>query len=194
MNDWTGNSKSTFTQLGSSAHSEGERQQHDFYATDPKAIELLLKLEQFKNVWESACGEGHLSKVLVENNIHGKSSDLIDRGYGEVLNFLGIDIQDWDGDIITNPPFRFAKEFVQKALSIVPEGRKVAMFLRIQFLEGKDRKAFFKNNLPKTVYVSSSRIKCGINGDFSGGSSAACYCWIVWEKGWMGETVLKWFN
>lgn len=45
MKDWTGNSKSTFSQLGSSAHSENERETHDFYATDPIALELLLKHE-----------------------------------------------------------------------------------------------------------------------------------------------------
>lgn len=79
--DWTGNSKAVFSTLGSSNHSEVEREKYDFYATDPKALELLLKLEKFENVWECACGQGHLSEILRKNNIHGKSSDYIDRGY-----------------------------------------------------------------------------------------------------------------
>jgi len=78
--DWKGNSKATFSTLGASSHSEQDREVHDFYATSPIALELLLKLEQFENVWEPACGMLHLSDVLVKNNIHGRSSDLVNRG------------------------------------------------------------------------------------------------------------------
>ena len=131
--DWTGNSNSIFKTLGSSQHSEHERQVNDYYATEPKAIKLLLNLETFSpNIWECACGEGHLSKVLESAGYQVKSSDLIDRGYGEKgINFLDPKIEIWNGDIITNPPYIFAKEFIVKALSIVPEGFKVAMFLKV---------------------------------------------------------------
>ena len=65
VKDWTGNSKSTFVTLGASNHSETNREINDFYATDPKALELLLDVESFDPyVWEVACGKGHLSKVL----------------------------------------------------------------------------------------------------------------------------------
>lgn len=194
--DWNGNKKTTFTTLGASNHSDKDREINDYYATDPIALELLLKLEQFNNVWECACGEGHLSKVLIKNNIHSKSSDLIDRGFGESgIDFISIDNQFWNGDIITNPPFRYAQEFAEKALQIIRDGDKLALFLRIQFLESIDRKHFFKLHPPKTIYVSSKRIKCAINGKFNPKeSSAACYSWFVWEKGYSGETILKWFN
>jgi hypothetical protein len=194
--DWTGNKKSVFTTLGASSHSTTERQKHDYYATDPKAIEHLLKLENFVNVWECACGEGHLSKVLLSKNIHGKSSDLIDRGFGEKgIDFLGIDIQEWNGDIITNPPFKYAKEFVLKALQIIPTGNKVAMFLRMQFLESKDRKHLFVDFPPKHLFVTSSRISCAMNGDFDNNTGGAmAYCWFVWQKGFKGQTTIKWFN
>lgn len=196
--DWTGNSKYTFSTLGASNHSENDREIHDFYATDPKALELLLKLENFKNVWECACGQGHLSNVLKKHNIHSRSSDFIERGYSdEVLDFLAIDNLEWYGDIITNPPFKYAQEFVKKAIDIIPIGNKVAMFLRIQFLETKERKEFFKLYPPKIIYVSSSRILCAMNGEFENykkNGSVACYCWFVWEKGYKGETTLKWFN
>lgn len=194
--DWKGNKKSVFATLGASSHSETERQKHDFYATDPKAIKWLLKLEDFDNVWECACGEGHLSKVLIDNDIHGRSTDLIYRGYGEGgIDFLGLEVQEWDGDIITNPPFRYAKEFVLKALSIIQKGRKAAFFLRMQFLESKDRKHLFIDFPPKKVFVTSSRISCAIDGDFGNNKGGAmAYCWFVWEKGFKGETTIKWFN
>jgi len=81
--DWTGNSKSTFASLGASNHSNYERESNDYYATDPKALELLLDEFRFhKNIYECACGEGNLSKVLLERGYNVCSTDLIDRGYG----------------------------------------------------------------------------------------------------------------
>ena len=43
--DWTGNRNSVFKTLGASNHTDNERQNEDYYATDPIASEWLLKLE-----------------------------------------------------------------------------------------------------------------------------------------------------
>ena len=143
----------------------------------------------------NCCGEGHISQVLKDYGYSVTSRDLINRGYGEVADFLNKSNQEWCGDIITNPPYKFAKEFVEKSLDIVPEGHKVAMFLKLTFLEGKGRKEMFQNNPPKIVYVSSSRLKCAKNGDFDNApGSATAYAWYVWEKGYKGDTVIKWLN
>lgn len=196
MKDWTGNKNSIYTILGASNHTEGERQEHDYYATDPRAMELLLEVEEFnKNIWECACGEGHLSKVLEKHGYHVRSTDLIDRGYG----IGGIDFlrqENWfKGDIITNPPYKYATEFIEKAMELIFVGNKAAMFLKVQFLEGKARKEMFKKYPPKVVYVSSSRIKCAKNGEFDKiGSSAVAYAWFVWEKGFKGDPIVRWIN
>jgi hypothetical protein len=199
IKDWTGNKKSVFTSLGASSHAKEEREKHDYYATEPKALELLLKLENFSNnIWECACGGGHLSEVLKKNGYNVRSTDLIDRNYAtEFLDFLSIDNIDlWNGDIITNPPYKYAEQFVEKAISIIEEKNKVAMFMGIQFLEGKKRREFLKSYPIKTVYVSSSRLNCAKNGDFDKykDNSARCYAWYIWEKGFKGTTELKWFN
>lgn len=186
MKDWSGNKNSVFKTLGASNHTDKERQHEDFYATDPIAAELLLKEEKFSNIWECACGEGHLSKVFENAGYNVRSSDIVNRCGNEVFDFLSMQNQKWDGDIITNPPYKYAVDFIYKALQIIPEGRKVAMFLKVQFLEGKERKRLFKNFPPKVVYVSSSRILCAKNADFKkmreGGGSAVAYAWFVWEK------------
>lgn len=89
----------------------------------------------------------------------------------------------------------YAKEFVEKALEISMDSTKIAMFLKLTFLEGKARKILFKKYPPKTVYVFSSRVKCAKNGDFASiGSSAVAYAWFIWEKGFKGEPIIKWFN
>lgn len=194
--DWTGDFHSIYTTLGASNHTEGERQEHDFYATEPRATEELLELEKFsKNIWEPSCGAGHMSKVLEKAGYNVYSSDLYDYGYGKSgLDFLACTAQ-FDGDIITNPPYKYALQFVEKALELVPAGHKVCMFLKLSFLEGKQRRKLFDRNPPIRVWVSSSRLKCAKNGDFNSiGSSAAAYAWFVWEKGHTGACEVKWFN
>ena len=192
--DWVGNKTSTYKTLGASSHAKHDRQEDDFYATDPNAIKLLLELETFnKNIWECSCGQGHLSKVLEAHGYDVISTDLVDRGYGITpIDFLK-ETELFDGDIITNPPYKFAKEFIYHSLSIIPNGRKVVMFLKVQFLEGKERKKLFESYPPKIIYISSSRIECAMNGLFTK-ESAVAYAWYIWEKGYTGETVIKWFN
>lgn len=195
--DWTGNAKTAFTTLGASNHSKGEREEHDYYATDPKAVELLLEVEEFDaNIWEPACGEGHIAEVLKRHDYNVYASDLVSRGYG----VGGVDFLQkegcFNGDIITNPPYKYAQQFVEKALELIPEGNKVAMFLKLQFLEGKARRKLFDKHPPCRVWVSSSRLRCAKNGDFESAknSNAIAYAWFAWSKGFRGDTVVKWFN
>ena len=81
--------------------------------------------------------------------------DIVDRGYvgTEVRDFLTTTKDDlnFSPDIITNPPYALAKEFVEHALDISMDSVKVAMFLKIQFLESKKRYELFKKYPPKKI-------------------------------------------
>ena len=191
-------SAKVFKTIGSSNHTPDERAAHDYYATDPQAVEMLLALEPFSPlIWEPACGEGHISKVLQAHGHDVISTDLIYRGFGdpEPMDFLTETFPDFEGDIITNPPYSAGLEFVERALETVRLGGKVAMFLKVQFLEGKRRGELFAKTPPKTVYISRSRLACAKNGDLSTNpESAIAYAWYVWEKGFTGDPVIKWFN
>lgn len=192
--DWTGNKRSTYVTLGASNHVEHDRQCNDYYATDPSVIKPLFREETFsKNIWECACGEGHLSKEMTKCCKSVFSTDLIDRGFGDnQIDFLNTD-KKWDGDIITNPPYKYAQEFVEKSIELINNGNKVAMFLKLQFLEGQKRRKLFQKFPPKTVYVFSKRQKCAMNGKFEDyGVSAVAYAWFVFEKGFEGDPIIKW--
>ena len=191
MRDWTGNASVRNCNLR-----RMDAEPNDYYATEPRATELLLEQEQFApTIWEPACGEGHIAEVLKANGYSVTATDLVDRGYGSGdVDFLQVPAHgNADVDIITNPPYKFAKDFVEHALAVVSDGRKVAMFLKLTFLEGQSRRELFRNNPPKTVYVASGRLQCGKNGDFSGTSMVA-YAWFVWEKGYPGPIIVKHIN
>ena len=118
--DWTGNSHSVVGCLGASNHSKETREEHDFYATDPIAAEWLMQLEELnQNIYEPACGQGHLAKVFENAGYNVKATDLIDRGYGQGgIDFLACEDK-FDGDIVTNPPYSMAYEFIEHALSLL---------------------------------------------------------------------------
>jgi hypothetical protein len=174
-----------------------KREENDFYATNPVALKLFLKeFKELNNcVWECACGEGHLSQELINNGYIVQSTDLIDRGYEsftEKISFLDCNTK-WNGDILTNPPFKLAEEFVEKGMNLIEDGNKLILFLKIQFLEGQKRKQMFSKYPLKYVYCHSSRQQCSMNADFVNlKATTQFYAWYVWEKGYKGETILKW--
>lgn len=195
MTDWTWNTQSVMATLNASSHSLWERETHDYYATPPKAVLQLLEREIFShNILEPACGQWHISKALEQRWHSVLSSDLIDRWYGEVRNFLTDDFMDsWHGDIITNPPFSMATEFLTKGMSILRDWKKFAMLLRIQFLEWVARNEIFKTYPPKTIYVFSRNIRCAKNWDFENATgNASTYCWFVWQKWYTGKPSIEW--
>ena len=161
---------------------------------------LILRREN-KIFITGNCGLGHLSEVLRKRDYKVYSTDINNYGYtgqNKILNFLSSEVlpQANEGllecDILTNPPYSESLSFVKQALNIIEDGYNVVMFLRLQFLEGQARKAFFENNPPKEIYVFSKRMNCinpfGINQK----SSAICYAWFVWQKGFKGDPIIKW--
>ena len=174
-------------------HKNKNRVEDDFYATDPNAINSLLQYEDFNhNIWECACGNGFLSQRLKDFGYNVFSSDIVNRGYEDtnIQNFLQANKKE-NYDIITNPPYTHANEFVLKAIELAD--RKVAMFLKIQFLETQKRyNNIFIKYPPSKVYIFSKRIRCFKNGNYNNENSAVCYCWYIWDNQYKGDSILKW--
>jgi hypothetical protein len=121
-----------------------------------------------------------------------RATDLIDRKYGETLDFLTQE-EPFNGDIITNPPYKSAKEFCYKGLELAQDNNYVIMFLKIQFLEGKERKKLFEKYPTKYIYINSERQHCAMNGDFiTYNAKTQAYIWVIWQKGYTGETITRW--
>lgn len=199
--DWTGNRVSTYATLGASNHSDYDRAENDYYATEPIAIDMLAQtgfLNGIKSVWECASGGGHLVRRMEELGKDVYASDLYDHNFTPAdtgVDFLacGPDMRDKYDAIVTNPPYKYALEFCKKAIDLAP---KTAMFLKLTFLEGAKRQPFFKSNPPRYVAVCVNRVQCAINGDkdmFSK-SSAACYAWFIWERGYTGRPEILWIT
>lgn len=199
--NWVGNNRSTYIQLGASNHTDKERETNDYYATDLIAIDKLLAHFTLPcNIWECACGEGHLSKRLEDFSHNVYSTDIVQRGCADLCcDFLECSERPFVKEfaILTNPPYRYAKEFILKALELLNDNEFAVFLLKTTTLEGKRRyEQIYKKTPPKYVFQFIERLLCAKNGDFDGmqkgGGSAVSYAWFVWEKGYTGETVVKW--
>lgn len=168
-----------------------KRDPHDFYPTPQGVTEALLQHEQFSTtVWEPACGDGAISKILVEAGYSVISSDLIDRSYGDVEDFIATD--QLTENIVTNPPYSIAEEFVRKALSCTTG--KVAMLLPLTFLESERRESLFVTSCLKRVYVFMDRIPIYKSGSVARGNGRTAYAWYVWEHGYSGPPMIGWVH
>ena len=160
-----------------------DRQEEDFYATDPRAISDLAKFIDIKwVVWENACWDWNLSKEL-EKLIWVKvlSSDLIDRWYWRWwVNFLEKDFWIYQCDwIITNPPYKHWKQWIEKSLKIAPN---VAMLMKLVFLESADRYEFFKTSWLKQVLVYSKRLWVYKDNIKTKNSWLVAYAWFIFDR------------
>lgn len=163
----------------------------DFYPTPAWATHVLIDNEKFVgDIWECACGDGSMSTVLEKTGNRVFSSDLFDRGYGQP----GIDFTKYNkafDNIITNPPFHSAEEFVHSGRRNAK--KKFAFLLRLAFLESSRRQqSIFSEFPPARVWVFSERITFYPKGAIRKGSGTTAYAWFVWDRDHQGPTELFW--
>lgn len=164
----------------------------DYFPTPAWATHALIENEPFDGeIWECACGDGAMSAVL-QKAASVRSSDLYDRGFGE----SGVDFLNTKGraaNVVTNPPYNAAEGFVRSGLHAAQQ--KVALLLRLAFLEGAHRqRTIFSTSPPSRVWVFSERITFYPAGAVQKGTGTTAYAWFVWDKGSDGPTELKWFQ
>jgi hypothetical protein len=165
----------------------------DFFPTPRWATFALIDNEHFAgDIWESACGDGAMSKVLEETSSSVFSSDLYDRGFGEAgQDFLNPSRS--ADNIVTNPPYNCAEGFV--ANGVKHARHKFALLLRLAFLEGANRtRTIFTETPPARVWVFSERITFYPSGVEPKGSGTTAYAWFVWDKDAPSGTELRWFK
>ena len=165
----------------------------DFYPTPAWATFALIENENFEgDIWECACGNGAMAKVLEETGCHVRSSDLHDRGFGEV----GVDFTeatDHVDNIVTNPPFNSAEAFVARGTKLAR--KKFALLLRLAFLEGANRaRTIYSECPPSRLWVFSERITFYPVGAERKGTGTTAYAWFVWDKDAPSGTELRWFE
>lgn len=183
---------------------ENKRVENDYYATDPRAVKMLLDKYQFKGktFLEPCVASGNIANTVLEyynHNCFVDGVDIVDRGYPNtvVVDYLAYETENEYDCVISNPPFSLAQEFIEKSMELTTDDGQIAMFLKIQFLEGKKREEFFKKYPPKYIYVFRNRMATWNNGDKldpngKRWATTMCHAWFIWEKGSKTEPIVRW--
>jgi hypothetical protein len=165
---------------------EAGRREADFYSTPEDATEAasygIPGLDKMTGVWECACGDGRLAKVLEKRRPGWKmaATDLFDRSYGvggvDFLTAEWPDDLDKDSTVIfTNPPFSLSEQFIRRALS--HDVAMVVMFSKSTYYHADVRRSFFEEMAPQYKYDLTFRV------DFSGQGRPTMECsWLVWVR------------
>lgn len=184
---------STAQRIVGSSHVD--REKDDFYPTPPEATEALLRVESFEGaIWEPACGDGAISRVLEAAGYDVVSSDLVDRGYGEARHDFLMEWRARAPNVVTNPFFKLAIEFVRHALSLTLG--KVAILARLNFLEGRERALLFRTLPPARVWVFAWRLPFSRGGKDAGlgGGGLISFAWFIWDHQHKGPPTLGWLE
>lgn len=181
----------------------------DYFGTPPWATRALTEWLwrwfdplHLMSAWDPACGEGYMARPLAEAFDNVAATDVHDyrpswHGQVDTIDFLLPNLfddrkPDW---IVTNPPFRLAAQFIQRALPLAEAG--VAMLVRSSFTEGADRyRSLFSKTPPTDILQFVERVVMTKGrpqdpnvatphpktGKLRKPTSATAYCWLVWRK------------
>jgi hypothetical protein len=170
----------------------------DAYFSPPEATASLLHIEAKylpKCIWEPAAGDGAIVRPLREAGLTVIASDIVDYGLEgcTTVDYLKAkSIADVKG-IITNPPYKLAMQFAQKALREAPY---LALLLRTNFLESTARLPFFQRHQPARIWISSRRLPMMHRHGWQGrrAPSNTCFAWFVWDERSIQKRVIDWFD
>jgi hypothetical protein len=166
-----------------------------FYPTPPRGVLALLARESFAGkIWEPACGDGAISRVLEAAGFEVISTDLVDRGYGLGGHDFLADHATLADHIITNPPFGpmrgLAAKFVAHALARIRPGGTVCMLLRTNWEAPQAHQRLMARCCRK--YTFSRRLKMH-RGGYTGKkhSPQLDVCWHVFSNEHVGPTLTE---
>ena len=181
-----------------SSHSHEDRGL-DAYFSPPEATAALLTIENVripKTLWEPAAGDGAIARPLKAAGYVVCSSDVCDYGWSDCssgVDYLRTRCPPPVEGIVTNPPYRLAMKFAEKATS---EVGWVALLLRTNFLESTSRLPFFRRNPPARIWISSRRLPMMHRSGWTGqkAPSNTCFAWFVWDDRAKQKRIIDWFD
>lgn len=179
-----------------------ERDPLDWYVEPHECSAALFQLEEFVGtVWDPACGSGRIVEQAQKASLPAFGTDIVRRSdfCQSQMDFLDRPSTPEFANIVTNPPFSHAEDFVREAIRITPVGGKIAVILPLVWVSGFSSKRDWLPHSPlKTLYPISPRpsmppgkvIEAGIKA----GNGTKDFAWLVWQVGYSGNASVRFMN
>lgn len=177
------------------------RDPHDFYVEPEWVSKRLFEEELFHGtVIDPACGTGRIVVSALASGLVAGGLDIVaKRGFLPALDFLD---QGWGAglmpppNIVCNPPFGVADEFVRLAIERALD--KVAMLLPATWHFGSKRAAWLEHTPLKRVLACTPRPSMPpgaviLAGEKPGGGKKD-FSWYIWERGHKGPWTGGWLH
>lgn len=179
-----------------------ERDPFDWYVEPHECSAALFVLEDFVGaIWDPACGMGRIVQQARAAGLKAIGSDIISRNElcAAESDFLDRTFEPEFQNIVMNPPFGQAEDFVREAIEIVPHGGKVAVIVPLVWVSGFSSKRHWLPNSPlRTLYPISPRPSMPpgrvIEAGEKPGNGTKDFAWLVWQSGYCGAASVRFMN
>lgn len=174
------------------------REANDWYVEPEWCSLRLFQEEKFTGtICDPACGRGTIVISALKSGLVAAGSDLIPRGWDSTLtphDFLSSDHP--RVNIVSNPPFGIAEQFVEKALHLAE--RKVAMLLPANWVQGDKRSRWLGATPLRRVWFITPRPSMPpgqvLEAGGKPGNGTTDYAWFVWLRGYDGAPEVRWLR
>ncbi len=177
-----------------------ERDVDDWYAEPEWVSERLFVHEKFEGeIHDPACGTGRIVRSARKLGYEAFGTDKIDRvpwRTEAIIDFMSADYTGGVDNIVCNPPFGIAEQFVARALQ--KASRKVAMLLPANWVQGDKRSRWLDTTPLRRVYFITPRPSmppgAALAAGQKPGNGTTDYCWMVWLRGFDGAPEIRWLR
>lgn len=144
----------------------------DDFQTPPIALKPLLKWipKEFHVIWECSCGKGNLVNTLKEKGFICNGTDIIG-GYDFLKCETYDELKDYDC-IITNPPYKYKQQFLEKACNL---NKPFAFLLPLTTFETKKRQKLFEEHNLQVIFMDKR-----INFETPSGKGSGSWFATMW--------------
>ncbi|MFW6027185.1 MAG: hypothetical protein ACOC91_00100 [bacterium] len=180
------------------AHSGYARDPDGFYIEERRFVEWLADAETFEGaIFDPCAGIGTIPEVFRARGHLVDYADKVDRGFPgtRVKDFL-IEPPICADNVVMNPPFDRAEEFIHTALQVAT--RKVAILAGNNFPHSLGRLArLYRPHRPRIVYYIAPKGSMPpgrllVEGKIKRRNGRGNFVWIVWDKGYRGPSLSGW--
>lgn len=182
-----------------------DRNPRDFYRTPAWCVDALLNVEGLlADVFDPACGDGAILAAIqahgAGHTVHAQELDhAVALKASQRLRSpvaVGDSLDEsacWpDADVVMNPPYRQAADFVRRALQEVPPRGKVCALMRLNFLGSSRTRLDIVGPSSQLARVLVLPKRPSFTGD---GRSDACeYAWMIWQAEHRGPAEVRVLN